>query len=53
MKPQSEKPKSPKATASFKIDPILFEKAKEKCWKQRTTFSSQVEALVKEWAEKK
>ena len=48
-----EKPKAVTETATFKIDPELLKVAKEKCWQNRVTFSSQVEALVRTWTEKK
>jgi hypothetical protein len=59
MNKKVKKELKPRATTSIRIDPDLFEKAVLKCWreslttKKRVTFSSTVEALIKEWVKSK
>jgi hypothetical protein len=49
----------PRAATSIRIDPELYGKAVQKCWrdslstKKRVTFSSTVEALIREWVLRK
>jgi hypothetical protein len=53
MPRKRNKQKNPRVNASFKVLEEIFLEAKDECWKDRITFSSKMEQLVKQWLESK